>query len=154
MRSIKLKIPLTPKAKESVRLGKWGNHYNPSSRGMKILKDIAIKEMQGQEPLDGPILAIVRYLIPAPASLPLHKKKKLHLSPHAKKPDADNLEKFLNDALRGVVWNDDSRIAWLLRSKLITYEEVGSTEIYVTQISSATTDFDEILDHITNNIRM
>lgn len=110
--------------------------------------------MLGKEKLKGPLLVIVRYLIPAPPSLTLKRRKAMHLTPHFKKPDGDNLEKFMNDSFNKIVWEDDAQIVWMLRSKLITYEKEGSTEIYISEISSATTDFQEILDHIVNNIEM
>ena len=49
--------------------------------------------------------------LPRPKSLP---KRVVH---HVKKPDADNLAKAIKDAMRGVVYKDDSQIVELIVRK-------------------------------------
>lgn len=63
----------------------------------------------------------------------------------AKRPDGDNLDKFLFDALTGVVWRDDSQVAWLLRSKSYTREEEGATILFVKEMAPGAPNYDEIL---------
>lgn len=72
--------------------------------------------------------------------------------PHIKKPDGDNLEKFLNDALNGILWSDDSRIAWLLRSKSLTDAKVGKTVIFVRELDNTYPDYQLIINDIIENI--
>ena len=48
---------------------------------------------------------------------------------HTKKPDIDNLCKFLFDCCNGVVFNDDSQIFQLSASK--TYAELPRTEFTI-----------------------
>ena len=156
MSTYKLTIPHTPKAKASVRTGKWGGYYNPSCKGMNLTREHvkqALKDQPIKAPLNGPLLVIAHYRIPAPHALPQRKRVAQNNFPHTKKPDGDNLEKFLNDALNGVVWNDDSRISWLLRSKSITSEKVGETILIVKELSDGKPDYETILDTIKEHIR-
>jgi Holliday junction resolvase RusA-like endonuclease len=102
--------------------------------------------------LKGPLFVIVHYRIPAPAKITQKKRALQHKWPHAKKPDGDNLEKFLNDALNGIVWADDSQIAWLLRSKSITSSKTGSTTIFVRPLPEYEQDYQTIIDDIREHI--
>lgn len=74
--------------------------------------------------------------------------------PHTKKPDGDNLEKFLNDALNGIVWSDDSNIAWLLRSKSLCDAKEGETIIYVKELANEAPDYERIVSDILENIKI
>lgn len=156
MSTFKVTIPFTPKAKASVRLGRHGT-YNPSSRGMLRTREFVRKQLE-KTPLphlfNGPVLAIMHYRIPAPTSLSAKKRRLQHLLPHIKKPDGDNLEKFLNDSLKGLVWSDDARIAWLLRSKSITDAKEGETIVFVRELANTQPDYDTILADITEHISL
>ena len=156
MSTFKVTIPYTPKAKASVRLSKYGT-YNPSNRGMLRTREFVRKQLE-KNPLhhlfNGPVLAIVHYRIPAPTSLSAKKRGLQNLLPHTKKPDGDNLEKFLNDSLNGIVWTDDARIAWLLRSKSITNAKEGETIIFVRELANTQPNYDAILADITEHISL
>ena len=104
--------------------------------------------------MKGPLLVVVHYRIPSPLSLPGRKRRLQHLCPHTKKPDGDNLEKFLNDALNGLIWEDDSRIAWLVRTKSLTDAKQGETIIFVRQLDVGPPDYEKILQDIMENIRI
>lgn len=155
MSTYKLRIPFTPKAKGSWRLGKYGQ-YNPSARGMNKTREFVKQALQGRSlPLmKGPLLVIVHYRIPAPSTITYKKRCLYHCLPHAKRPDGDNLEKFLNDALNGVLWDDDSRIAWLVRSKSMVNSKEGETVIFVRQLENNLPDYDLILSDIVDNIKL
>lgn len=133
-----------------------GRHrtYNPSAKGMmrsgeyvrSFLTDYALPLMSG------PLFVITHYRIPATLSAPERKRRPQHLFPHTKRPDGDNLEKFLNDALKGVVWDDDARISWLLRSKSITHAREGETVLFIRQLEHRKPDYAlmicDLLEHI------
>ena len=155
MSSYKIIIPYTPKAKASVRTGKNG-WYNPTAKGMmKSASHVRSQLPEQVFPLmKGPVLAIVHYCMPAPLSLTQWKRTLQHRLPHIKKPDGDNLEKFLNDALNGTLWDDDCKIAWLLRSKSITHEKEGKTIIYIEELSNSKPDYDAILKSIAQHIHI
>lgn len=53
---------------------------------------------------------------------------------HTKKPDVDNLVKFVQDALNKIYWRDDSIICQIIARKL--YSEKPRTEILITKLLS------------------
>lgn len=103
--------------------------------------------------MTGPLFVITHYRIPAALSQPERIRRPQHLFPHSKKPDGDNLEKFLNDSLTGIVWDDDARIAWLLRTKSITKAHEGETILFVRQLEVGKPNYalimSDILEHST-----
>lgn len=69
-------------------------------------------------PLTGPVQLWLSFIFPRPKSL----TRKRGANPRvwkASKPDADNLQKSLCDALNGIAWVDDSQICWVTAQKLI-----------------------------------
>jgi Holliday junction resolvase RusA-like endonuclease len=153
MSSCKVVIPITPKPKASVQLAR-GRAFNPSARGMGLVTSYVRQRFidQPMPLLKGPLLVIVHFVLPAPLSLPQRKRELQNCRPHTKKPDADNLEKFLNDALTGVVWDDDARVVWMLRSKTITSEKQGYTIFYAQEISDEEPDYHGMLETIREHI--
>ena len=153
MSSCKVIIPITPKPKASVEMAK-GRWYNPSARGMQqITNYVREKFLETRMPLlKGPILVIVHFVLPAPLSLPQRKREQQNYRPHIKRPDGDNLEKFLNDSLTGVVWTDDACITWMLRSKTTTSEKEGFTIFYAQELEDDEPDYHGILQAIREHI--
>lgn len=151
----KIRIPGTPKAKGSVRVGRYG-HYNPSAKGMAQVRSYVQKKMAANKmpKLKGPLLVIVHYRIPAPVTLSVPKRKAQDLRPHIKRPDGDNLEKFLNDALNDVLWADDSQIAWLVRSKSITIQKQGDTTIFARELPDTAPDYDVMISDILTHLKI
>lgn len=156
MFNCRITIPYTPKPKASVRTGKYGC-YNPSSRGMLQTREYVRKCLADKQsfPLfTGPLLVICHFLIPAPLSLPTRKRAQQNFLPHIKRPDGDNLEKFLNDACNGLVWDDDAKIAWLLRSKSTTSDKTGHTTIFVKEIPMQIPDYHSLIANIMEHIEI
>lgn len=153
MSSYKLIIPFTPQAKASVRVSK-NCHYNPSARGMLKTRCFVEKVMQENkwQMLKGPLLVIAHFRIPAPLTLSERKRQQQNCRPHMKRPDGDNLEKFLNDALNGVLWEDDSRICWMVRTKSLTQSKEGSTVLFATELPQDTPHCTEIMRYIADNM--
>lgn len=102
----------------------------------------------------GPLLVICHFQIPSPKHVLKRRRQFLNHFPHTKRPDGDNLEKFLNDALNGIVWSDDSHIAWLLRSKSITADMTGGTTIVVMELPEAKPDYQVIVDALIDHIEL
>ena len=62
------------------------------------------------ERLTGPIKIDLVFIMPRPKSL-MRKKDPFHRIPHTKKPDSDNLEKAVFDAITDCgLWKDDSQV--------------------------------------------
>jgi Holliday junction resolvase RusA-like endonuclease len=131
-----------------------GRSYNPSARGMKQVATFVRNQLLNRPIplLKGPLLVIVHFVLPVPLSLPQRKREAQNCLPHIKKPDGDNLEKYLNDSLTGSVWDDDSRVAWLLRSKTTTSDKEGYTIFYAQEINEKETDYEELLIAIKEHI--
>lgn len=145
MSSYKLTVPYTPVPKKSVRSGR-GGHYNPSRNGMDkvkgYLRQILPKDLP---PLTGPLLEIIHHRLPISRSINPKIRAAREGFPHAQRPDGDNLEKFINDCCSGLLWKDDSQIAWTLRSKSQTAEKEGSTTITVIEIPYRAPDYISLL---------
>ena len=60
-------------------------------------------------PLSGPLRCDLVFVMPRPQSM-VWKTRKMPRDFHAKKPDRDNLDKAVMDALKGLAWNDDAQI--------------------------------------------
>lgn len=93
------------------RVGKFVKTYDPkeskdwkdSVRTQAILNRVVM--------LQGPLRMALTFYLPRPKTLP---KKVLH---HVKKPDASNLLKGVEDALKGITYADDSQIVTLIIKK-------------------------------------
>jgi Holliday junction resolvase RusA-like endonuclease len=74
-----------------------------------------------------PITLSALFVFPYPASLSA--KKRAANPQHTKKPDADNLLKFIKDCANGILWHDDSQVNNLTARK--EYGENPRTEIEI-----------------------
>jgi len=73
-------------------------------------------KMRDYGPFSGPIKATLTF------GMPLRKsnKRKVNLCDwHKIKPDLDNLEKAVLDALSGVVYEDDKQVCWVTKGKFV-----------------------------------
>lgn len=150
-----IKIPLRPRAKQAWQR-KGNRAYMPSAKGMAALGAYVKENLSGRTtPLypSGPLLVAMHFGLPLPRDMPKKRKVELDKKPANIRPDGDNLEKFVADALNGIVWADDSQIALLVRSKSFTMESDGYTILavqpieasdYLDTIHDLTKVFDEI----------
>lgn len=154
MKTFTIEIPFSPLPKASIRLNTRGGRYNPSARQMHKTREYVLKQLEGVElPLmRGPVLVIAHFRLPLPV---LNYKKKaenyIH-HPHAKRPDGDNLEKFMNDALNKVIWEDDAQICFLLRTKTYATTREGSTKLFVRALDPGRFDYNQILCDIREHL--
>jgi Holliday junction resolvase RusA-like endonuclease len=128
---IELTIPGKPIAKKRprfVRRGQFVGTYNAqeTEEGRWIL------EAKGQIPTkieEGPVIAEMKFYMPIPKSLRKRDVALLEAGQyyHTKKPDLDNLCKFVKDCLNGLAWHDDSQVVKLTAIK--TYDQNPRTEI-------------------------
>lgn len=154
MASFKTIIPLTPRPKASVRVGRYGS-YNPSQKEMDKITQLVKSQLRGVEGalLQGPLLVIYHFHLPLPGICKGLKRPLKHMTPHNKRPDIDNLMKFVNDALNGVLWRDDSQIAYCMMTKSFTQDKKGYTELYAKELGDAKYNFDEIQKLINEFLR-
>ena len=117
MQEIKMTIHMVPVAKGRPKFARRGNFvtaYTPkktlAAESNILAQAIAYKPA---EPFQNRVSMQITFFMPIPAGM---KKSERALADvedmiHTKKPDKDNLEKNLWDALNGVFWRDDS-IIW------------------------------------------
>jgi len=126
-------IPGKPIAKKRPRFFRRGNFvgtYNAQeteeSRAMLIISQSA-KMLTVPIEKGIPITLSALFVFPYPASLSA--KKRSANPQHTKKPDADNLLKFIKDCCNGIIWHDDSQVNNLTARK--EYGENPRTEVEV-----------------------
>jgi Holliday junction resolvase RusA-like endonuclease len=113
-----------------------GRFYDPSSLNKKDLQKqfVEAMEREGKPPLKGPVKVTMIFTF-APADYISQKKKdkmcagKIH---HIKKPDIDNLAYLVTNAMKKIVYEDDSQIVNLTLTKC--YGEWNNTFIAVTEL--------------------
>jgi len=71
--------------------------------------------------------------IAMPKSWSKKKRNELRGSLHQQKPDTSNLIKFPEDALKGILWEDDQLICQIAAQK--SWQDEGKTVIYMTNVS-------------------
>jgi|SRR5271166_5856816 len=156
MSTFKITIPFDPKPKASIRLGQK-KMYMPSTQGMIRIRQFVHQYLSQAEILKpplmkGPLFVIVHFRMKIAAQRLKGKDQLRNCQPHARRPDADNLEKFVNDSLNGLLWEDDARIAWILRSKTWTTSRTGNTTIFVRELGYGAPNYQQIIDDIKEHI--
>ena len=127
-------VPIPQPRHRATAIGGHARMYLPKKHPVMAWKQsIALlwRNSHGANPKwgDEPLYVCLRFMLPRPASK-TRKRTPNVTSPHAVKPDLDNLIKAASDALNGLAWKDDSRIAEMHTSKLIV-GDVGTPGLYV-----------------------
>lgn len=131
MKEIHLIIPGNPIAKKRPRFarrGKFVTTYNP--QGTEEGKFICLMQNSSKHdpiPAGTPIHLRLFFSMPIPSSF-LKKKIEAGIF-HTKKPDLDNLIKFVKDCANGILWHDDSQVVSVEAMKC--YSPKPSTEIII-----------------------
>jgi crossover junction endodeoxyribonuclease RusA len=113
--------------------------YTPDAATVKAYRQqIAIAwrtAFPGMQPLDGPLRVDVVFVLPRPQAL-IWATKPMPRMPHWHKPDRDNLDKAVLDALEGLAFSNDSQVCSGEITKWIAAgDESPHTEITVQQVS-------------------
>lgn len=88
-------------------------NYTPAKSPVNAYKAtvrMAASRAVGARILYGPVSLSAVFVLPRPARL-MWKTKPMPRVWHTSKPDMDNLFKSLKDALKGLLWRDDSQVA-------------------------------------------
>jgi len=96
-------------------------NYTPKAdpvNGWKNMIRLVAREAHDGDMLTGPIQCELTYVLPRPKTL-CWKTKPTPRIHHESKPDIDNLQKSVFDALNGFLWKDDSQISQVVASKFI-----------------------------------
>lgn len=100
----------------------------------------------------GPLMVILQFNLPITTQLQGAKRKSLHNNYHIMRPDGDNLEKFLNDCMNGLIWDDDKQVSVLLRTKILSTDKVGFTKVHVHEFDNKLMNTEEIKNIIENHL--
>ena len=108
-----------------------GRTYTPdaTARAMYEIRDAWLRAASGQmAPKGTPVRVSIATARPVPKSRP----KRVQSEPDVYKPDVDNIEKAILDALNGVAWVDDTQVTNLSIVKLDRDRECGHESTTVT----------------------
>lgn len=134
---MKITILGEPMAKQSCRFTRKGIKFQPKAitDNSKSLKFQIIQQLpKGFIPLDEPIKIDYKFYYAYPKALLKTKAGRLRASNgdviyKSSKPDIDNLQKQINDAMNSIVYIDDSRIVEITARK--QYSSTPRIEIWV-----------------------
>lgn len=126
--TITITVPTIPTAQPRQRTRISGSpgkqfiqNYTPSKSPIADFKaavKLAARQIHAAAPLEGPLIVSVAFIFPRPASKPTWIKKGTAWFwpwkdgarvPHIVKPDRDNLDKAVLDALKGITFGDDKQ---------------------------------------------
>ncbi len=118
---IKFFIPGIPVAKGRPKfstIGEIPRAYTPKkTRAWETYFEWRSKPYRPSEPLEGPLEIHLVFSMPRPKSLP---KNVIH---HIKKPDIDNMQKSVIDALENAAFfKNDSQFVYKTASKIYSYQ--------------------------------
>lgn len=118
--------PIPQKRAKFARRGNFVSCYDPLSK-LKEQYKWQIKTQFRDEILTTPLKLDLTFFMPIPASTTKLKKKQMvnGLIAHTKKPDLDNLVKFIFDCMNNIVFHDDAQISEL-RTRKIYSEKPGT----------------------------
>jgi len=126
MTDILIVVPGHPVGKGRARSARLPNgrtiHYTPAKTRTweGIARSLAMDKMRGRAPLECPVRLSLIITFAIPDSWPQWKRA-LALAGRIEptvKPDADNVEKAVKDALNGVAWRDDCQVVSGTKEKL------------------------------------
>lgn len=110
--------PIAKKRPRFARRGKFVMTYNDqeTEEGKFFLQ---VQQQWKEPPLEGAVQLFCDFFMPIPKGT--SKKKRAQMIsgdiPHIKKPDLDNLAKFVKDCLNSLIWKDDSQVIMLYAIK-------------------------------------
>lgn len=112
---IKVIVPAVPVAQPRARASSWGGHvrlYTPKTHPVTEFKAtvrMAFQEAYKGPPLTGPLRCNLTFVFPRPQSM-IWKKRPMPRAWKPGKPDRDNCDKSVMDALKGIAWIDDAQV--------------------------------------------
>ena len=114
MTMIRFSVPSVPVAQPRARASIRGNHASVyHAKGpvdaFKASVRLAASEEYSGAPLEGPLLVDCLFIFPR-TKAQMWVRKPMPRLWHTKKPDRDNLDKAVLDALSGLLWRDDAQV--------------------------------------------
>jgi len=107
--TLTLDIPIRPKPAPRPRVTRRGT-YNPKDYTDYKNAIALLAEREKPKKIEGAVLLKIEYRFKMPNSWSKKKKVEMQGLWHTSRPDLDNLDKSIKDALSGVCYNDDSQV--------------------------------------------
>jgi Holliday junction resolvase RusA-like endonuclease len=131
-------IPGRPYAKKRHRVGTIRGRaraFNPpeNDRFEHVVRTLAASVLRA--PIEGPVRVVIVATFAPPASWSGTRRATAIGTPHASRPDADNIAKAIKDALNRLAWTDDAQVAELTVRKL--WGEIEGTRVEVTALGAS-----------------
>lgn len=82
-----------------------------------------------RHPFNCPVSVFLEFLMPIPKSTPKKRLESFKSSFYHKRPDLDNLCKFIGDTFNGILWDDDALIVEMKAVKI--YAQQTMTIIHI-----------------------
>lgn len=134
-REVTFEVPGTPHAKQRPRATRRGIMFTPKEtvNAETFIRLIASPHFPA--PLTGPVAIDVTAIFQPPKSWSGVKIRRSIGAPHCQRPDLDNLQKTVGDALNGVAYVDDAQVAEFACRKL--WGRVAKTVVTIRPIGAA-----------------
>lgn len=134
---ITLTIPGNPIGKGRPRVTRYGAYTPEKTKNYETLvQELFIIAYPYHKPLEGPVEMLISAYFPIPKSYTKGKKlaAEHNVIRPTKKPDVDNIQKIIGDALNGLAYKDDSQIVTSEIQKWYT-SEGPRVEVIIKEVS-------------------
>lgn len=121
-----------PEPQKQTRHGK-GHCYDPSKKRKEQIQ-WQVKAFAPKEPLRGPISLSLHFVMPIPKSTSAVRKRHMinNTLMHVIRPDLDNLGYLVTNAMKGIIYADDSQIVELNQIK--RYGDLPRTIVQIREL--------------------
>lgn len=119
-------VPMIPVPNKSAVVTRSGHSFKPKECvvASKIIAEEARKAYKGEFPLGGAVGMWIEFVMPRPKS---RAKADFHLT----RPDASNLNYLAENALKGIVYNDDSQVVANVSTKRYQIDDRDTTGLMI-----------------------
>ena len=124
--------PIAKKRPKFFRRGGFVGTYNcQETEEGRFMQQLSMQRPENWHPIEGAISLSVDFLMPIPESSSKKKREAMERGEirHTKKPDIDNMLKFVKDCANGILWRDDSQVVGIWSKKL--YARIPQTHITI-----------------------
>jgi Holliday junction resolvase RusA-like endonuclease len=132
---IQLEINAPPVANRSTFVTRYGNAFNPRFKEKSFYQWQIKAQYNQQAPLCGPIKVTAAFYLPIPKGTSKIRRTQMlaGIMHHIKRPDTSNFYYFLENCLKGIVFEDDSQVVEIIARKI--YGETPKTLVIVEKLN-------------------
>lgn len=137
---LSIHVPAIPVAQPRVKattINGFARVYNP--RGpvdvFKSTVAMSVSRAYQGKPLESPFSVSIVFVFPRPSSM-MWKRKPMPRARHSTRPDRDNLDKAVLDAMKGLVFRDDAQVcAGSIEKWIAAGDEQAHVTIVIEELS-------------------